>query len=90
MDNLVRIKDHLVIVEAARHASVPHIIYTGISYTEKSVFNMENVHFVAESIIKAAVFKQDLYILFSEYLLAPRDLKRAVDNDIHYILGEEH
>jgi len=85
-DSLKRIKDHIVVVDAARKAGIKHIVYTGFAYPEKSVYGLENVHLATECAIKAAglpyTFLRNTF--YTEYFLAPNELKRAVNSGVLY------
>eukprot|EP00833_Pecoramyces_ruminatium_P007261 jgi/Orpsp1_1/1181293/evm.model.c7180000076639.1 len=84
IDSFKRIKDHLVVIEAASKAKISHIVYPGISFPEKSTFGMENVHVATESAIKAAgipyTFLRNTF--YTEYMLPEKDLKHAVESGV--------
>lgn len=81
-DNMNRIKHHVTVIDAARQAGIKHIVYTGISYPEKSTFGMENVHIATECAIKAAAIPYTFLrnTFYMEYFLVPHELKRAIDS----------
>jgi len=87
-DSLKRIKDHIVVVEAAAKAKISHIVYPGIAFPEQSTFGLENVHVATERSIKAAnipyTFLRNAF--YSEYVLPDNELKRAVESGVLEVL----
>ncbi|OWA35986.1 NAD(P)-dependent oxidoreductase [Saccharibacillus sp. O16] len=52
MDNTLRIRQHAVVVEAARNAGIQHIVYTSFAFAEKMTIGLENVHLATEYMIR--------------------------------------
>jgi len=89
MDSLKRIKDHIVIIEAARAAHVSQIVYTSFAHLYQSTCGLEDVHLATECAIKAAgipyTFLRNAF--YTEYYLNKVYLKRSVDSGILYSLA---
>ncbi|ORX49659.1 NAD(P)-binding protein [Piromyces finnis] len=89
MDSLTRIKDHIVVIEAARSSHVSHIVYTGLAHPYQCEFGLEDVHLATEYAIKASgipyTFLRNTF--YSEYYLSDIYLKRSVDSGILYTLA---
>ncbi len=89
-DNLTRIKDHIVVVDAARQAGIKHIVYTGLAYPERASLGMESVHVATECAIRAAAIPYTFLrnTFYTEYFLVPQELKRAVNSGKLFTLAK--
>lgn len=90
MDPIKRIKDHIVIIEAARAAHVSQIVYTSFAHLFQSNCGLEDVHLATECAIKASgipyTFLRNAF--YTEYYLNKIYLKRSVDSGILYCLTQ--
>ncbi|ORX86107.1 NmrA family protein [Anaeromyces robustus] len=90
MDGLKRIKDHIVVIEAARAANVKQIVYTSFANLYKINCGLEDVHIATERAIKASkipyTFLRNTF--YSEYYLNKVYLKRSIDSGIFYTLAK--
>lgn len=81
-DNTHRIKQHATVVEAARDAGVPHIIYTGLAFPERHHSGLENVHISTELAIKSSgipyTFLRNTF--YMDIFLVKTEIERAIRN----------
>jgi len=90
LDPIKRIKDHVVIVEAARNAKVSQIVYTSFANPYEYNYGLEDVHLATEFTIKASGIPYTLLrnTFYSEYYINKMYMKRSFDSGILYTLAK--
>ncbi|WP_082409277.1 NmrA family NAD(P)-binding protein [Secundilactobacillus paracollinoides] len=79
-DNLVRLQEHLRVVNAAKQAGVSYIAYTGMAFPNDTSMPMGNVHLATEYMIKASGinFTMMRNSFYTEVILSPEEVQFEV------------